>query len=597
MTEQNFSADDEIDLAELFSGLVSSWRFIAASTVVCLSLSATYATYVARPTFEAKSVFAFETGGSGGGIGNLGGAAALLGLNMGSQAGDKLVFDRVAGRDFVIELAKEADLYSDPYFNPRIGGVGRLALLKSYFGIEPQSEWTDEEVDQSIVGRFEKSVKISATKNSSIEAVVTHRDPEAAAYIANAVVQKILDDTLDDQISKSTREVTYLGEQLSKVQAEMDAAVMRLQDFSISRNALSLEDLVRRSAQLVKLRETRDATRKMLEAVKALASAGEDEASKASVLKDYPELQSSEFRIQAQISGSNASLLQLSGERLGEVRLLLAARVAEIDAAIQGAEVNARISADEASELLTLQREVKVREATYGALVETYKSRSLVSGFTEATGTVLQVAVPPLNPSAPKSTLILALGAVLGLFLGSAIALIRGSFSGRLFTARAIAELVQPKRTYRFCKVSHPSEAASSLAGNGKYTLLWPVSASANALVRSAAKQLQDAWSDAGLRAGLVNLPAGEGGIDIGETSAHVLRGTLASTIEEKTSELDRVVIACEFGAVPHSVLTMARSLPLSVIVLAVPRDALRTSLEEVRRIVPVEVLALGDSR
>jgi len=600
MNEHATTSEDEIDLAELFAGLASSWRVIASTALVSVALSYVYANHVARPTYEAKSVFAFEKSSGGGALRDLGGAAALLGISVGASKDDKLVFDRVAGRDFVIELAEESGLYDDPYFNPRLG-IGRLAQLKSFIGIAPKTDWTDAEVDEALVARFQKTVDIAATKNSSIEATVTHRDPEAAAAIANAVVKKILDDTLEDQLSKSMREVDYLGEQLSEVQSEMDGALTRLQEFSISRNALSVEDLVRRSAQLVKLRETRDATRRMYDGVTAMIAAPMEGGGRGDVLQSFPELLSSEFRIFAQVSGANEPLTEQPREKLEQVASSLSIRLSEIESAITASEGNAKISAEEAADLLALQRDVKVQEATYEVLVEQYKARSVMSGFAEASGTILQFAVPPLEPSAPKSSLILALGGVLGLFAGAGIALARSVTSGRLHTARAITEAVRAGKVFRMKRTALPSEVVANLAGTSKYLVMWQMSPSSKKSTEAAARHIMKAWSDAGLSAGILSLPEGldvgavsATRIDLGDVMAHILRGNLRDTIEAKTSNLDRVLVTCDFGKVPSSLLTTARALPSTIVAVARSGDVVRSSTDDLRSAAEPDVLLLG---
>lgn len=601
MNEHGNAPDEEIDLAEIFAGLASSWRMIASTALVSVALSYVYANHVARPTYEAKSVFAFQEGGGGGGLGDLSGAATLLGLNLGASKEDTLVFDRVAGRDFVIELAGEAGLYEDPHFNPRLG-IGRKAQLMSYVGIAPKAEWTDAEVEDAIFNRFQKALKVVATVNGSIEATFTHPDPDAAADIANAVVKKILDDTLEDEMTKSMRAVDYLGDQLVKVQSEMDLAVMKLQEFSISRNALSIEDLVRRSAQLVKLRETRDATRKMYDGIVEMIAVSKSGGQKASVLQLFPELMSSEFRIQSQMSVSEPEVSELPLSRIEEMASSLFSRLQEIDAAIASSESSAKISADEASELLALQREAKVQEATYNALVEQYKSKSITSGFVEASGTISQSAVPPIKPSAPKSSLILALGAILGVFAGCGIALARGIASGRLYTARAVAEAVMAGKVFRMKRSSVPSEVVANLAGTSKYLVMWQMSSSTKKSCDAAARQILRAWSDAGLSAGALSLPTsgslassyGASPIEMSDVMGHLLRGNLRDAIEAKTSHLDRVLVICDFGTVPSSVLSTMRSLPSTIVAVAKPGDVVKSSAEELRSSAVTDVLLLG---
>jgi hypothetical protein len=311
---------------------------------------------------------------------------------------------------------------------------------------------------------------------------------------------------------------------------------------------------------------------------------------------------SSEFRIQSQMSVSEPEVSELPLSRIEEMASSLFSRLQEIDAAIASSEGSAKISADEASELLALQREAKVQEATYNALVEQYKSKSITSGFVEASGTISQSAVPPIKPSAPKSSLILALGAILGVFAGCGIALARGIASGRLHTARAVAEAVMAGKVFRMKRSSVPSEVVANLAGTSKYLVMWQVSSSTKKSSEAAARQLLRAWSDAGLSAGTLSLPTsgslgssyGASPIELSDVMGHLLRGNLRDAIEAKTSHLDRVLVICDFGTVPSSVLSTMKSLPSTIVAVARAGDVVKSSTEELRSSAVPDVLLLG---
>jgi uncharacterized protein involved in exopolysaccharide biosynthesis len=598
MNENATISDDEIDLSELFVSLASSWRLIASTALVSVALSYGYANYSADPTYEAKAEFAFMMAGGNAG---LGAEAFILGMNTAQSIGNNNVFDRVESRDFVTELAEEAGHYEDPYFKPRLDISGPAEPI-SYNEIDAMTEWSDAEVEQAIVERFQETVDIAYTKHGSIEVTVTHRDPQAAAFIANAVVKKILDDTLDLQMSKSTREVDYLGEQLSKAQSEMDDAVMQLQEFAISRNALSLENLVQSSSELVTLRETRDATRRMYDGVIAMIAAPIETAGRSAVLQSYPELLSSEFRIQAQMSGDDLPLSDLPTARLEQISSSLSARLQGMDAAISASSASAKISADEASELLALQRDVKAQEANYQVLKELYKTKYVMNEFAESSGTMLQFAVPPLEPTGTKSGLILALGAVLGVFAGAGIALARGLMSGRLHTARAIATAVRADKVFQMKHNSLPSEIVANLAGTSRYLLMWQLSSSSKKVSETAVRHILKAWSDAGLTSGILSLPpegsaaetASASRIDLGDVMGHLLRGNLRDALEAKTSHLDRVLVICDFGKVPSSLLTAAKTLPLTIVAVASPGDVVKSSTDNLCFAAVPDVLLLG---
>ena len=80
-------------------------------------------------------------------------------------------------------------------------------------------------------------------------------------------------------------------------------------------------------------------------------------------------------------------------------------------------EENAQIYATSAEDLAKYTRDAKIAEATYTVLIEQVKSQSLAAGFQPETFKVFEYATPPLSPSSPKRNLILALGAVLGIFM------------------------------------------------------------------------------------------------------------------------------------------------------------------------------------
>ena len=77
MTEQNAPPDDEINLAELAASLISNWRIILTAGLAVAVLTAGYAKVFVTPTYEAKSIFAFEKGRPNAGLGGLGGAVLV----------------------------------------------------------------------------------------------------------------------------------------------------------------------------------------------------------------------------------------------------------------------------------------------------------------------------------------------------------------------------------------------------------------------------------------------------------------------------------------------------------------------------------------
>lgn len=603
MIEQNAPRDDEINLAELAASLVSNWRIILTAGLTVAFLTAGYANLFVTPTYEARSVFAFEKGRPNAGLGGLGGAVAALGLTLGSAKEDKQVFDRVRGRDFIIELAETTGLYEDPYFNPRLSPP-KSSLIGTLFGAEPKTSWSDGEVDQAIVSRYEKTVKLSTTKNDSLETTVSHVNPEAAAKIANAVVKKLLKDTLEDQKSNTVQELSYLEAQLSKVQAEMTASVMRVQEFSISQNPPSVEELARQTSEVVKLKASRDAAKHLIDGVAALMAAGSDPAERTAVLQAFPDLLSADFALLAGLSGAETSIADLPKERLQEISQHLSTQLGETEATVATAEAAVTKAAKAASDLMALQRDVKMQEATYNLLVDEYKSRAVGSGFEEANGLILQVAVPPLERSAPKIAVLAVVGMLIGMLIGAVISMTRSAMSGSLHTVRAIIAATRPKKVFMMRKTATASEVAAHALDSSKYALIWPVSPAAGSLSDAASNHFMKAWSEAGLRAAVIELPSGRttfadpaqagAAADLGDLASLLLKGNAVETIETKTAQLDRVLLKCDYDKVPSAFLSLMAALPLSLIAVARLGNARKSAAEDIREVAHPDVLLLG---
>jgi hypothetical protein len=82
--------------------------------------------------------------------------------------------------------------------------------------------------------------------------------------------------------------------------------------------------------------------------------------------------------------------------------------------------------------------------------------------------------------------------------------------------------------------------------------------------------------------------------VELGDVMGPLLRGKLKEAIEAKTAHLDRVLVLCDFGQVPSSLLTTARTLPSSIVAVAKAGDVVKSSTDELRSAVVPDVLLLG---
>ena len=125
-------------------------------------------------------------------------------------------------------------------------------------------------------------------------------------------------------------------------------------------------------------------------------------------------------------------------DTIDAVSATLKDRIKRLDVDISNIEENAQIYATSAEDLAKYTRDAKIAEATYTVLIEQVKSQSLAAGFQPETFKVFEYATPPLVPSSPKRKLVLALGAVLGLFIGCALSFINSMRKGVYYTRSAL---------------------------------------------------------------------------------------------------------------------------------------------------------------
>lgn len=441
--------DDEIDLKELFFALWAGKIWIAICTVFFAFGAILYA-LSADPEYEAKSVFELKSSNRASGLtSQLGGLAALAGVSVGSSE-DGAILDRLAGRDFIARLAGDVGLAADPYFAPDAldGGFGAFIRELLLGGDETSSELNDP-IDQ-IYEAYMKSVSVQPTKNGSYEVIVTHEDPDRAAVIANAIVDRLVSETSGEARAENLAQLNYLSEQLAEAATQMEDTSQAVSEFALANSLSAPGAFAQRSEEIYQLNEQQRRSIAMVSAVNAIQRVLE--ANPSPSFPDYLALKSEhtivdevEFRRLLSISESLTQWVWPDPRRLTASLDVLTERVARSESRLAELNREAERYATSSEQLMILKRDAAVASATYQVLIEQVKAQSLASGFEGETVRIYQLATPPIKASAPKKTLIAALGVVLGGFFGSAIALVLAMRSGKLFTKSTISQAVDAK--------------------------------------------------------------------------------------------------------------------------------------------------------
>ena len=452
MSELNYKNEDEIDLSELFASLWSHKILIVLITGISLFLSGFHALTTGKQ-YTANAVFNIEQSSSRGLNlgGELGALASIAGFGSSGVSGTDLLLERIKSREFILEADQKLGLSDDKFFNtydPDTKDPAWRALIKALIGWETTVRKKELLIQESVIQAYLRSVSTSSTSAGAIEISVTHIDPELASNYANSLMELVREMIEDQDNSSKAFRLSYLAETLADALQDMEAAQSKLKEYALQNSAAAQENFVSGSVRLDTLRvEKREAEEFMtvLQRIEELVKLGNVDG------RDYEALRASSpivddvnFRRILGMSETISAWRWPSLETIQQVSDTLEDRSKRLDVEIADNEENAKLYASSAEKLAKLTREAKIAEATFTVLSEQVKSQSLVAGFKPDTFKVFSYANPPLSPSSPKRNLILGLGAVLGIFVGSAVSLINALRRGVYYTRRPIIADTQP---------------------------------------------------------------------------------------------------------------------------------------------------------
>ncbi|PLV59348.1 exopolysaccharide transport family protein [Thermotoga sp. KOL6] len=355
---------------------------------------------------------------------------------------------------------------------------------------------TEEELALSLYSYMvEKLIKVDPVKNSNIlEVKFIWSDPKLAAEVVNALVENYV--RISENIAKTqlSAKKAFLEEQIPKVEQELREAESKLKVFKEQNKIYSIESqmeaLVERYATLLqKVEESKiamEAAKKQseffarelkeldLEIDKIRDSVTFDPIiselktklidlqielaglmeryteNNPTVVQKKTELQETEKQLESELERLLTSQVKKTGHPIYQEALsnLIRAQSQEILYQTQY-EAYKKLYEDLDKELsklpeleqklIELERDYKVKETIYTTLLQA-KYESLISeAAITANVNVIDWAIPPLSPSKPNKKLTLAIGGVLGIFLG-VLAVFFAEFSDKRIKSESEAE-------------------------------------------------------------------------------------------------------------------------------------------------------------
>jgi uncharacterized protein involved in exopolysaccharide biosynthesis len=429
MNEHYHTEDDEIDIKEIFLAL---WRYkyIIIITCVCGIIYSGNLAGNAEKSYTSSAIFqSNQTKSKAINFGEE--LGALAGLSNGSIGGNTkpVIVKRYRSRVFIERLSEELDFETDTYFNkykPIVSGgplwktiIKRVLNFKSVTLDPSEAKW------QGIVKKYQKNVFIKIAKDDTITISVTHENAERAAIISNRIMNFIITDKKEKNQKEKDDQLEYLSTALADSLNDLEVTQDKLKSFAIENSALPLESFAIGSIALDSLREELDRTITLYDAASGLALVLEKKAVNAddylSLRNKYPIIDQVEFR---RVLGQSEIISSWSWPEKSSVNAIIDTLYerkkrlqSEIDTSLKYAEQSGK-----ALEVYgKLKRNEKIAEATYKVLIEQVKSQSMTAGFIPDNTVIFEYAYPTIYPSAPRKSLYLMIGLIVGFLFGFVI--------------------------------------------------------------------------------------------------------------------------------------------------------------------------------
>ena len=451
--------DDEIDLAELFSTLLHGWLTIATAALLSVAFAAYYALFMVPERFESRAIFAINSSTPGLNLGELGGLAALAGFNLpGGGSETQRVEEQITSRDFLLEIADELGLFRNPDYNTSIGSDENRFELASVFekyfpllsnkqqqaGGGLNSAPQDDSLTQhEIIEKLRENLQIQSSSGDAVIVSYIDTDPTLASNIVNITLDKLLQEIEALEKADTRAKLDYLERELLRVQSELESSAENLQAYALSSNLRSVQELAQSSVALENLRDQRDDLSETKVIFERLAAENTWTLAFLTELRvSYPRLTSLEIRRPMSLGANLNTWQKPSSATLSNAILEVERALSDLEAVILQRQREAQDAADQAMTLAKLERNIKVKETLYEVLIKQFETNALTSGIPGEIATIYERAVPAVEKSEPKRSLIVALGLVLGTFVGAAWVLLRAAKRGVVRTQATMKQLL-----------------------------------------------------------------------------------------------------------------------------------------------------------
>ena len=461
--------DDEIDFGEISKSIVHNWWVVLATLVLGVVMASHYAFNLAVPQFEAQTKFELlEDSGSGSSFGDLSALAAFTGVSLsGGSSEAETLKDRILTKTFIDSIFDVGEFDTDPAFNGYLVEPGFISrVMSSIFGASKRKVPSRDDLIISVIGVLKVRMDVEIGDNGIILLRVQHPDGKRAAFLADLLVESMLDEIFTRNRDEARLELNYFEDELLNVRADLDAASQAVAEYAVENNLQSAELLARASTQIQQVLDDLETAELAISVLDRLSSIGVSDFDGVKFADEFPAAKNLSVRRKLGWSASPSSWQYPGGARIASEIVALTVRKDQLQATLDELQTNARSSSESALELAALERELEVQLAIYETVIKQFEAQALFAGFETASGRVLDEANVPGRPSKPRKLLILAMGMVLGMMSGVLMVFVKSRWTGIIYSRRALKRRFAIDPTWSFERTSFPK--AKKLLANGR---------------------------------------------------------------------------------------------------------------------------------
>ena len=445
------SQDDEIDLRQLASTLNHyKWWIITVffiSVIIALLFTA-----LQTPLYQAQLTLEIDDDNP---------ASFSLGSGLLNASGNnkdfyQTQFEILKSRSLTDKVIEDLKLTEPEDVKKQASSKSQLTKL-----LEDIREWlgkTDDSIDTSnknvpYADVILKNFSVTPVKNSAIVTLsYVDKDPKQAQAIVNSYAKNYIQLNLERRKNSSANSDSFLKKELADAKSKLEISEQKLIDFakresiiqlsadSKSADSLESQTVISLNIALAEAEKDRIAANARLEQAQYMGASKLLEDPTIQQLKNQSAKLQSDYQEKLQIYKPEYPLMLQLQSQINEINLQIQnasnkvtntvskALKAEADAAKQRESELRNKLAKQQSNLLAyrdksidynlLQRDVETNRKIYEALFERSKEFEISSGLGKNNVSIVDPALVPNKPFKPNAPLNVALGGVLGLFLG-----------------------------------------------------------------------------------------------------------------------------------------------------------------------------------